>query len=246
MRTMIAIVLVAGAAWVISSASAGTAVQIAHHLRNLDSADFATRARATEDLARIGPPALDALVQYTASARSLEARRRAETLVRDIRYTMFKGGKVVDGVQATLRSDRDVFRSDEAVIFSLEIKNVGTTDVEVYEGLGWGFFQLYKPTNEHVRSWTVPCNANIQLHQLNGEKPEVVRSPIACGPSPRSPIQVLKSNRGAPFPVVLTSMGFLKAGEYEALVSCHSYSLASEGKEALVTNTVKFKVVDKR
>jgi hypothetical protein len=53
-------------------------------LADLDNTDFATRERATADLAEQGPIVAAALREVVAKSASAEARRRAEGLLREI------------------------------------------------------------------------------------------------------------------------------------------------------------------
>jgi RNA polymerase sigma factor (sigma-70 family) len=53
-------------------------------IRRLDSKSFAEREAASQALAKIGEPALEALRRAVAQGANLESRRRAEVLIRDI------------------------------------------------------------------------------------------------------------------------------------------------------------------
>jgi RNA polymerase sigma factor (sigma-70 family) len=56
--------------------------RLARHLTELDSPEFATREKATRELEALGERAVDALRQMLTGKPSLEARRRAEALLR--------------------------------------------------------------------------------------------------------------------------------------------------------------------
>ncbi len=67
------------------SASPADVKRIRACLRDLDDAEFAVRERATRDLERMGDQAVAALERFLAGKPSLEARRRAEHLLAQVR-----------------------------------------------------------------------------------------------------------------------------------------------------------------
>jgi hypothetical protein len=63
-------------------------------IADLNNDDFATRERATADLKEHGPVAAAALREFAAKPSSLEARRRAEGILREMEQTVAPPGKL--------------------------------------------------------------------------------------------------------------------------------------------------------
>ncbi len=63
-------------------------------IADLDNNDFATRERATADLKEHGPVAAAALREVVAKSSSLEARRRAEDILREMEKAVTPPGKL--------------------------------------------------------------------------------------------------------------------------------------------------------
>ena len=241
-----------------ASQSANAAEQLADReriatlIRQLDDDDFRTRDRAARELRQIGHATLD-LLNTAAAKGSPEVRERAERLARTIRSESFAPGKPAEGMQATLRADREVFRANQPIAMHLEIKNVGYTNLGIPSTIRWSYSQTYGPEWYRVRGLYVPSHANIEVHQLSGRKPAKNQSPIACGHPGNLPLTVVKPGNAIDFTVPVTMMDRITPGEYEVCVTFHTDHVVKapdpkldpyriQVKPALVTNKVRFVV----
>ena len=107
-------------------------LRIQQLIKDLDDNSQKTRIKATEELIEIGEPALEQVKKALAKPPSNEVRIRAGEILKKIehkirfRYSQFKGGDVVCGLQATLRCEKDTYKVGEPITFEYEIKNVDT------------------------------------------------------------------------------------------------------------------------
>lgn len=226
--------------------------QIRAMIRHLDDDDFRARDRATRELRKTGHGALP-LLDAAARSGSIEVRERAERLARTIRSESFIPGKRAEGMQATLRADREVFRSDQPIAMQLEVKNVGNTNLGIPTSIRWSYSHTYGPESYRVRGRYIPSHANIQVHQLSGKKPIKDQSPIACSHPGTPPLDVVKPGNAIDFTVPVTMMDRLMPGEYEVSVTFHTDHVVKaldpkldlyriQVKPTLITNKVRFVV----
>lgn len=204
--------------------------RIAAFIKQLDDDDFRSRNRAARQLRRIGYSAIDLLA---AAKGSVEVRERAERLAREIRFDSYPAGKPAEGMQATLRADREVFRSDQPITMQLEIKNVGGTNLGIPSTIRWSYSQTHGPDNHRVRGLYVPSHAAIEVHQLSGRKPPRNQSPIACGHPGNPPLTAVMPGNAIDFSVPVTMVDRLTRGEYEISVTLYTYHVVKDIKESL-------------
>lgn len=218
------------------------AKQITALIQKLDADDFRARDRAGKEIRAIGVPALEFLKQASASGANAEIREHSCKLTRDIRRETCVGGDVVDGLQAKLRSDRDVFRANEPITLDLEIINVDRPNLAMPPGLKWSYAHTYGPARYQVRTLWVPSNAHIELHQVSGTKIPKNLSPFACGPFGKVNNQAVKIGDSAVYSVPVSMCGDLLPGDYEARIVFFTYLVMEQPKGQLISNMVRFTV----
>ena len=162
-------------AWAGEPEPAPAAGHIESLVQAVDHEDFEVREDATQELMGSCRPALKAVQKVLEAPPSHEARIRAEriakTIMQRLRRASFKGGEIVRGLQATLRSEKDVFQAGETLSFELEVQNV-SEQTTAFRGIDTesfhGGFDYDLPDREGPENWDNA--AMITLAQLSGEK----------------------------------------------------------------------------
>jgi RNA polymerase sigma factor (sigma-70 family) len=93
-------------------AASADAKRVAACLRDLDSAEFSVRDRATEELEQMGDAAAPALERFLAGKPALEAKRRAERLLAKARWQVMDPERLrqIRALEALERIDNDATR----------------------------------------------------------------------------------------------------------------------------------------
>jgi hypothetical protein len=113
--------------------TAAAAAQIPKWVRELDDEDFALREDAVRGLVGAEGRSLEPLKQALKTPGSLEFRRRAEAILRQL--AIFEpGGEVVGGLKVRLTLDRDAARAGESVTFTAALANMTTQPMNLEVG----------------------------------------------------------------------------------------------------------------
>jgi hypothetical protein len=97
----------------------------------MDSDDFIARERATDELYRIGKPAVEPLRARLAGRTSVEFRARAE------RFLRLHEGVVENGLSFFLSTDRTVLPQNEEIVVTLRVGNCTKEAINFFHGLDW-------------------------------------------------------------------------------------------------------------
>lgn len=92
-------------------------------IRNLSDDSWDVREKATAELIKVGKEALPKL-EIALRSDDPEVVSRARRIVERIRVDSIEGGKVVEGLQACLKSDKVKYKSGEPILLTLAVKNV--------------------------------------------------------------------------------------------------------------------------
>jgi hypothetical protein len=214
-------------------------------IRQLDDDDFRARDRVARELRRTGYSAL-AMLDTAAMSGSLEMRERAERLAREIRNESFRPGKPAEGMQATLRTECNVFRADQPIALQLEIKNISSADFMLPQALRWGYSMTYGPDMHRVLGYYVPCHAYIEMHQQSGRKGDKIMSPIACGHPGFGDPKHVKAGNSLIYAVPATMVRNLLPGEYEIRVIFTTCYMSKVCKESIKASRMMGEVAEQQ
>lgn len=95
--------------------------RIARLIKDLDNEDAHTREKATEELIKIGRPAVEPLKKALANKPTEETKLRIDRILDEIDWP--EGGKINDGMQLTIKTDKTTYKEGEEITINIRLKN---------------------------------------------------------------------------------------------------------------------------
>lgn len=237
--------------------SEGEAWAIAKLIRDLDDDSYDVRELASSRLQQ-EEKAFDALERVVRDSSSAEVRSRAQALLHQIKPLRFlkngKGGDADNGIQVLLALEADVLTEDMPVYIHVGLKNVSNNERKVVSIRGVDL------NSEKYNLGYTTHQASMTLKQLTGREPRGAAGARMSGEDvDRTAIRLVPGAiQCATFQ--LTRWKYwthgtyspdwnveLSPGEWEITLTYHSNTrdLLPDAKKDLVSNVVRFKIVEK-
>ncbi|HYF49523.1 MAG TPA: hypothetical protein VEJ63_08960 [Planctomycetota bacterium] len=225
------------------SLNASSATDVDQLVKQLDHDDFAERESACAELLKLGPAIERPLRDCVQTTRSPEQKQRAEALLKaleaEILLKDIEGGNSSAGLQLTLASAANEFKSSEGVRLVARLKNVSNGEIQCV------------PLREFcVNSPTLDQSSNtaqgvLTIRRVSGEESgsKTISASFDLRRGQPDPIK-LPRGESSVISVRLIEDQALPPGEYEATAKYNAKSndLHSGAKEDLTSNTIKFRV----